>query len=177
MSELNTVARPYAQAAFDLARDANALAQWSEMIGFAAVVSADSAMQEAIDSPSMSAEQQADLFIQVCADKLDDNGRNFIKLLAEKDRLALLPQIVVLFDELRADAEGTIEAIVTSARPLSDAQQQDITNALKARFEREVSITVETDESLLGGAIIRAGDTVIDGSVRGKLEKFAHALV
>ena len=177
MSELNTVARPYAQAAFDLAREANALAQWSDMIGFAAAVAADSSMQDAIDSPNMSSEQQAELFIQVCADKLDDQGRNFVKLLAENDRLALLPQIAVLFDELRADAEGTIEAIVTSAKPLSDAQQQDIAKALKARFNRDVSITVETDENMLGGAIIRAGDTVIDGSVRGKLEKFAHALV
>ena len=176
MSELNTVARPYAQAAFDLAKEGNALAKWSDMLGFAAAVSVDSDMQAAIDSPNMSAAQQADLFTQVCADKLDDQGGNFIKLLAENDRLALLPQIAVLFDELRADAEGTIEAIVTSAKPLSDAQQQDIANALKARFNREVSITVETDESMLGGAIIRAGDTVIDGSVRGKLEKFAHAL-
>lgn len=177
MSELNTVARPYAQAAFDMAREGNALAQWSDMIGLAAAVSADSTMREAIDSPNMSAEQQADLFIQVCADKLDDQGRNFVKLLAENRRLTLLPEIAVLFEELRADAEGTIEATVVSAKPMSDAQQQEIANALKSRFNRDVSLQVETDESILGGAIIRAGDTVIDGSVRGKLEKFAHALI
>lgn len=176
MSELNTVARPYAQAAFDLARAADALAQWSSMIGFAAAVSADSNVREAIDSPNLSTAQQADLFIQVCADSLDEQGRNFVKLLAENRRLTLLPEIAALFDEFRADAEGTIEATVVSARPLSDSQQQEISNALKARFNREVSLHVETDESILGGAIIRAGDTVIDGSVRGKLEKFAHAL-
>lgn len=177
MSELNTVARPYAQAAFDLARDAGTLTKWSDMLGFAAAVAVDSAMRDAIDSPNMSVEQQADLFTQVCADKLDDQGRNFIKLLAENDRLPVLPQIAALFDELRADAEGTLEATVISARPLSDAQQQDIANALKARFNREVTLQVETDESIMGGAIIRAGDTVIDGSVRGKLQQFAYALV
>ena len=177
MSELNTVARPYAQAAFDLAREDNALTQWSEMISFAAAVSTDSAMRDALDSPNMSTEQQAELFTQVCADKLDDKGSNFVKLLAENRRLTLLPEIAVLFEELRADAEGTIEATVVSAKPLSDAQQQDIAKALKARFNREVTLQVETDESIMGGAIIRAGDTVIDGSVRGKLEQFAYALV
>jgi F-type H+-transporting ATPase subunit delta len=177
MSELNTVARPYAQAAFELAREGNALAQWSEMIGFAATVSADHAMREAIDSPNLSLVQQADLFTQVCADRLDNNASNFIRLLAENRRLTVLPEIAALFDELRADAEGTIEATVISAKPLTEAQQKDIVSALKARFKREVTLQIETDESILGGAIIRAGDTVIDGSIRGKLEQFARALV
>lgn len=177
MSELNTVARPYAQAAFDLARETNALAQWSEMLGFAAAVSADDAMREAIDSPNLLVTEQADLFVQVCGDQLDDQGRNFVKLLAENRRITLFPEIAALFDELRADAEGTLEATVISAKPMSDAQQQEMASALKARFDRDVVLKVEVDESMVGGAIIRAGDTVIDGSVRGKLEKFAHALI
>jgi len=177
MSELNTVARPYAQAAFDLARDAGTLSNWSDMLGFTAAVSSDADMREAIDSPNLTVDQQADLFTQVCGDNVDDQGRNFIKLLAENRRLTLFPEIAALFETLRADAEGTIEATVISARPMSDAQQQELAAALKARFNREVALQVEMDESILGGAIIRAGDTVIDGSVRGKLEKFAHALV
>lgn len=177
MSELNTVARPYAQAAFDLARETNALGQWSEMLGFAAAVSADDAMREAIDSPNLLVTEQADLFVQVCGDQLDDQGRNFVKLLAENRRITLFPEIAALFDELRADAEGTLEATVISAKPMSDAQQQEMASALKARFDRDVVLKVEVDESMVGGAIIRAGDTVIDGSVRGKLEKFAHALI
>ena len=177
MSELNTVARPYAQAAFDLAKEADSLAKWSDMLGFAAIVSADEAMREAIDSPNLLVAEQADLFIQVCDDKLDDQGRNFVKLLAENRRLTLIPEIAELFDELRAEAEGTLEANVISAKPMSDAQQQEMADALKARFNREVVLEVEVDESIVGGAIIRAGDTVIDGSVRGKLEKFAHALI
>ena len=177
MSELNTVARPYAQAAFDLAREASTLAQWSDMLGFAAVVSADEAMREAIDSPNLSTAEQADLFAQVCGDQLDEQGRNFVRLLAENRRLTLFPEIAALFEELRADAEGTLEATVVSAKPISEAQQQDMANALKTRFNRDVVLQVEIDESIIGGAIIRAGDTVIDGSVHGKLEKFANALI
>ena len=177
MSELNTVARPYAQAAFDLAREADTLAKWSEMLGFAAVVSADDAMREAIDSPNLLVTEQADLFIQVCDDQLDEQGRNFVKLLAENRRLTLFPEIAALYEDLRAEAEGTLEATVISAKPISDAQQQEMASALKARFNRDVVLQVEIDESMVGGAIIRAGDTVIDGSVRGKLEKFAHALI
>ncbi len=177
MSELNTIARPYAQAAFDLAREADELAKWSEMLGFAAVVSADDVMRKAIDSPNLSVTDQADLFIQVCDEQLDDQGRNFVKLLAENRRLTLFPEIAALYEELRADAEGTLEATVISAKPMSDTQQQEMADALKARFNREVVLQVEVDESIVGGAIIRAGDTVIDGSVRGKLEQFAHALI
>jgi len=177
MSELNTVARPYAQAAFDLAKEASSLAQWSDMLGFAAAVSVDEAIREAIDSPNLSVTEQANLFEQVCGDQLDDHGRNFVKLLAENRRLTLFPEIAALYEELRADAEGTLEATVVTAKPMSDAQQQDMANALKARFNRDVVLQVEIDESIIGGAIIRAGDTVIDGSARGKLEQFAHALV
>jgi len=177
MSELNTVARPYAQAAFDLAREAGTLAQWSDMLGFAAVVSVDAAMREAVDSPNLSVTEQAELFAQVCGDQIDDQGRNFVKLLAENRRLTLFPEIAALFEELRADAEGTLEATVTSAKPISEAQQEEMASALKARFNRDVVLQVEIDESIIGGAIIRAGDTVIDGSVHGKLEKFANALV
>jgi len=177
MSELNTVARPYAQAAFDLARETGTLGQWSDMLGFAAVVSADEAMREAIDSPNLSTTEQADLFAQVCGDQLDEQGRNFVGLLAENRRLTLFPEIAALFEELRADAEGTLEATVISAKPISEAQQQEMANALKTRFNRDVVLQVEVDESIIGGAIIRAGDTVIDGSVHGKLEKFANALI
>jgi len=177
MSELNTVARPYAQAAFDLAKEAKSLAEWSSMLGFAAAVSADEAMREAIDSPNLSVTEQANLFIQVCEGQLDDQGNNFVKLLAENRRLTLFPEIAALFEELRADAEGTLEATVISAKPMSEAQQKEMADALKARFNRDVVLKVEVDESIVGGAIIRAGDTVIDGSVRGKLEQFANALI
>ncbi len=177
MSELITVARPYAQAAFDLARETDALQVWSDSLAFAAAVAADDAMAEAIENPNLTINQRTELFTTVCADSLDDSGRNFIRLLAENGRLVALPEIAELFETLRAEDDGSIEASVVSARPLSDAQQAEIIDALKKRFDRDVTLQCETDESLLAGAIIRAGDTVIDGSMRGRLEKFTTALV
>ena len=177
MSELITVARPYAQAAFDLARETSALQVWSDALAFAAAVASDAAMVEAIENPNLTVDQRAELFISVCSERLDDSGRNFIHLLAENGRLAALPEIAELFETLRAEEDGSIEATVVSARPLNDAQQAEIIAALKKRFDREVTLQCETDESLLAGAIIRAGDTVIDGSMRGRLEKFTTALV
>jgi len=177
MSELITVARPYAQAAFDLARENNTLSKWSETLAFTAAVSIDPQMREAVNNPALTAQQRGQLFIDVCSDQLDASGKNFINLLAENDRLPALPEIAELFETLRADEEGSIEASVVSAIALSDAQQSLIIEALKKRFDCEVTLSCEVDESLLGGAIVHAGDTVIDGSVRGRLEQFAHALV
>ena len=177
MSELITVARPYAQAAFDLSRETGALQAWSDSLAFAAAVAGDAAMVDAIENPNMTIDQRAELFIAVCADSLDDSGRNFIRLLAENGRLTALPEIAELFETLRAEEDGCIEATVVSAKPLNDAQQAELIAALKKRFDRDVTLQCETDESLLAGAIIRAGDTVIDGSMRGRLEKFTTALV
>lgn len=177
MSELITVARPYAQAAFDLARENKALAKWSETLAFVAAVSADAQMREAVSNPALTAQQRGQLFIDVCADQLDDQSKNFIKLLAENDRLPALSEIAELFEAMRAEEEGSIEASVVSAKPLTEAQQNEIIASLKKRFDREISLSCEVDESLLGGAIIHAGDTVIDGSVRGRLEQFANAIM
>jgi F-type H+-transporting ATPase subunit delta len=176
MSEVATVARPYAQATFDLAKATGTLSQWSDMLAFAAAVSCDAGMREAIDNPNLTIEQRAEVFNAVCADQLDDAGRNLVRLLAENGRLAVLPEIAGQFEKLRAEAEKTLEATVISAQELSDAQQQQIADAIKARFGREVKLQLEMDPSLIGGAIIRAGDTVIDGSARGRLESFTNAL-
>jgi F-type H+-transporting ATPase subunit delta len=176
MSELATVARPYAQASFALAKETGTLAKWSEMLGFAAAVSSDTAMRETIDNPNLTIEQRAEVFSAVCGDQLDDAGRNLVRLLAENGRLSVLPEIAGQFEKLRAEAEKTLEATVTSAQDLSEAQQQQIAEAIKTRFGREVKLQLETDPSLIGGAIIRAGDTVIDGSLRGRLESFTNAL-
>jgi F-type H+-transporting ATPase subunit delta len=176
MAELTTVARPYAQAIFELASDANALKAWSETLDLMQAVASDASMSAAIESPSLTIAQLADLFIHVCGEHIDANARNIIKLLAENRRLQLLPEIAALYEVMRADAENIVEATVIAAHPVSDEQRDKIANALKTRLGRDVNVHCEIDESLLGGAIIRAGDTVIDGSLRGKLAKFAHAL-
>jgi F-type H+-transporting ATPase subunit delta len=176
MAENITIARPYAQAIFSLAQEQGDLKGWSEMLQLAAAVATDAEMVAVIDSPRFDRSQLADLFINVCGDKLNDAGKNMIRVLAENDRLIVLPEVATLYEVERAAVEGTVVAVVTSAAPLSDAQQKNVAEALKKRLGREVTLECNIDESLLGGAIIRAGDMVIDGSVVGKLEKLTTTL-
>jgi F-type H+-transporting ATPase subunit delta len=176
MAENITIARPYAQAIFSLAQEQSDLKGWSDMLQFAAAVAADPEMVAVINSPSFDSSQLAELFIDICGDKLNDAGKNMIRVLADNDRLSVLPEIVELFEQERAAVEGTVVAEVTSAVALNDAQQSSIAEALKKRLGRDVTLECKIDESLLGGAIIRAGDVVIDGSVVGKLEKLTSAL-
>ena len=176
MSEYITAARPYARAAFELAKEQNRFDAWSEMLSLMAAVVHDPTMRALLDSPATTADQASELLISVCSDKIDDQGRNYIKLLAENRRLVLLPDVTALYENYRAEAEGKIEAEVISAQDITEQQMGKIAQALKTRLGREVSISARTDPALLGGAIIRAGDLVIDGSVRGKLNKLATAL-
>ncbi len=177
MAERTTIARPYAQAVFELARDAKGYKKWSEALAIAAQVAADPQVEEIIDSPRVTREQVVNLFLEVCGKALDQQSKNFIRLLAENHRLALLPEIAALYEIARSEAEGTVTAEVTSAAPLTDAQQQAIAAALSKRLERKVSLECKIDDSLLGGAVIRAGDLVIDGSVHGKLQRLGSRLL
>lgn len=176
MSELTTFARPYAGAAFSLAKAQKQFDRWSEMLKFMAAVAHDGGMRALLDNPRLSHEQRAEMFITVCEDQLDDEGRNFVKLLAENARLALLPEIAALYEFMRREAEGRVDAEVVSAHEISKAQTDAIARALKKRLGREVHLTTRTDENLLGGAIIHAGDLVIDGSIRGRLDKLSTVL-
>ena len=176
MSELTTAARPYARAAFDIATSHNEQQKWTDMLAFMAAVAHDPTMNAVLDSPRLSQSQAAETFISVCAEKIDQRGKNFIKLLAENDRIKLLPEITALYEHYRAESEGTIEAEVISAEQVSESQLDKIATALKTRLGKDVRLTSKTDPSLIGGAIIRAGDLVIDGSVSGRLEKLSTAL-
>lgn len=176
MAEKTTIARPYAQATLALAKEQNALQQWSEMLQYASAVAVDEEMAAIIASPKLSSEQLAALFLDICGDKLNEHGKNLIRVLADNDRLDVLPEITELFEIERAQSEGTIEAQVISAVALNDSQKSGITESLKKRLGRDVTLDCSVDASIVGGAIIRAGDVVIDGSVIGKLEKLATAL-
>ena len=176
MSELTTAARPYARAAYAFASDANAVPQWADMLSFCAAIAEDATMKAALDQPTLNRLQKGDLFNQVCADKLNDQGKNFIKLLAENDRISLLPDIAVLFHHYQSEAEGSIDAELISALDVSDQQVEAIAASLSKRLGKKVSLTTKLDASLIGGAVIRAGDMVIDGSVRGRLEKLSNNL-
>lgn len=176
MSELSTLARPYAEAVFRLAQGEGDLAGWSERLAALAAVASDAQMARLIADPAVDAERAAGVMIDVAGDGLGERGANFVQVLAENDRLALLPEITAQFEALRAEAEGTLEATITSAQPLTPAQVDDLVGALKAKFQREVSAKVAVDPELLGGAVIAIGDQVMDGSVKGRLQRMAFAL-
>jgi len=174
--ERTTLARPYAEAVFRLAREQKTLAGWSEMLQLASAVAADPQMTRLIDNPRIPRARFVDFFLDVCGKKLDKDGANFVRLLTENHRLALLPEIAALYEALRAEAETRVEAEVVSATAVSDAQLKTIAAALKKRLGRDVTLATRLDPSLVGGIVIRAGDLVIDGSVRGKLGALATHL-
>ncbi|MFN3545536.1 MAG: F0F1 ATP synthase subunit delta [Thiobacillus sp.] len=176
MSELSTLARPYAEAAFRLAQGENDLAGWSSRIATLAAIVSDPQVAALISDPSVPGERVATLVIDVAGADLGERGANFVKVLAENDRLALLPEICAQFDALKARAEGTLDATITSAQPLTQAQIDDLVAGLKAKFNRDVHVQTAVDPELIGGAVIAIGDQVIDGSVKGRLQKMAFAL-
>ena len=178
MSQAITLARPYARAAFGIARDAgaasgNGFAHWSDALGFAARVAADPQAAELLGHPALTREQAVAL---LASDGAGSEFRDFLGLLADNRRLALLPEIAGLYEKLRADAEHVVKATVTSAAALPAGELASIKAALKKRFGSEVEVESLVDESLIGGAVIAAGDTVIDGSLRGKLQRLQTAL-
>ncbi len=177
MAEKSTVARPYAQAIFELAREGNTLEGWSAMLALVVVVARDDGMQSLIGNPNLEKERVIQLFFDVCGESLDTQGRNFIRVLGENGRLALLPEIAVLYAGLRAEAQGVIDAQVSSAYPLNETQCQQLVEGLKKRFGKDVTLSVKIDASLIGGVVIRAGDLVIDGSAAGQLTRLANVLV
>jgi F-type H+-transporting ATPase subunit delta len=175
VAELTTYARPYAKAAFQYALDAKDLAGWSKQLATVAAASRYGVMHKKITTPSLSAQQQAQLLIDACGDELQSPVRNFIVLLAQNKRLLLLPEIYELFDAFKTAQEQAVDVELTTALPLDDANQAALAEALNSKLARKVNIQTVVDQHLLAGVIIKAGDLVIDGSMRGRLEKLAKA--
>ena len=176
MAELTTIARPYAEAAFRLAQEGNALPVWSQMLRFVSSVISTPEMALALDNPRLSAPEKESLLLSVVGDKLDPLGRNFVRVLIEADRIGVLPQIASLFEDLRNSAEGVANALIESAFPLSDAQLAQVKAALEKRFGKKIETSVAVEPALIGGVRITVGDTVIDGSVQAKLDAMATQL-
>ena len=174
MSQALTLARPYARAAFGIARDAGRLPAWSNLLAFTAAAVSDPQVKGLLGHPKLEAEALVDL-IQPRGD-VDPNFRAFLLLLAENRRLPLLPEVCALYEQLRAEAERVVHARVTAAAELDAAALGTIKAALARRFGQEVQVEVAIDPALIGGAVIDAGDVVIDGSVRGKLKRLETAL-
>lgn len=175
MADFSTIARPYAKAVFELARDSGKFDAWSGRLEFWAALVAHPDMASRLEAPGFTYQDRAQMIEQV-DDQMDDESRSFIRLLAENNRLGLMGDIRENFEVLRAEEEGEIEANVTTAFPLTDAQRQSIVDALGKRLDRKVRLVESVDEALIGGAVIRAGDLVIDGSLKGRVETLANAV-
>lgn len=176
MAEKSTIARPYAEAIFALAKEQSELKSWSGMLSDIATVAGNETMKAMISNTNVGKSQLADLLLDICGSELSDQGKNLIRLLAENRRLSLLGEIAAQYEVLRAEEEKTIEAEVVSAFKVSDAQQKQIAEKLKARLGREVTLSCRVDPSLLGGVVIKAGDLVIDGSTIGQIQKLSIEL-
>ena len=176
MSELTTTARPYARAVFEMASESKDLAGWSELLAFMGAMAANEDVQTLLASPKMTKQSGADAFIALCDKKLNDKAESLVRMLAENDRLSLLPEMRAIYESLKNEVEGLLEAHVVAAKKLTKAEESSIAAALKKRFGRDVKLKVSVDESLLGGAIIRAGDLVMDGSLKGRLNKMTTVM-
>ena len=185
MADNNTVARPYARAIFEVAQEHDALTELSESLAAGKALLEDGQIAEFLATPTMSDAKRLEFLQGLFADAVgkdsvfaggSEHGTNFFRILLENGRVVALPEIADQFEALKAKVENSVDAVITSAAPLSKEQQQAMAASLKARLGREVNVTTEIDENLIGGAVIRAGDVVIDGSLRARLEGLANAL-
>jgi F-type H+-transporting ATPase subunit delta len=176
MAERATIARPYARAAFAYARQANALAAWSNALNGAAAIVSDESVRKLIGNPKVGATQLIDFIADILGGKLDSNVRNFFDELLRNRRLGLLPEVATMFEAMRAELENVADVQVTSAVALDDAQRQRLATALKKRLQKDVRLHCDVDAGLIGGAVVRSGDFVIDGSLRARLERLSSAM-
>ena len=176
MADRATIARPYARAAFAFAREAKDFAAWSKLLGAAAAAASDPRVARLIGHPQVTDEQLVELFVGVSGKSAGAGGQNFLSTLAANKRLALLPEIAAQFEVLRAEVENVIDVEVIAAREIAAPQQKRLMEALKRRLGRDVRMHTRIDDTLIGGAIVRAGDLVIDGSLKGRLARLGSAL-
>lgn len=176
MAEIATIARPYAEAVFRLAKEANALNAWSEQLEMAQMVASDVEMQRLLNDPTLEAKQLSELFLSVLNQKIDVQIANFITLLIDNNRIAILFEIVHQFEVLKAKEGGVLEAQVTSAYTMTTEQIAELSARLESKFNRKINATVTVDLALIGGVVVAVGDEVYDASVRGKLQGMAYAL-
>jgi F-type H+-transporting ATPase subunit delta len=176
MADKLTIARPYARAAFEEARKDNALGSWSDALKVASQVVADERVANLLGNPHVTPQQLAQLFIDIGGTALGGHGANFVRTLAENGRLAYLPEISSLFEGMKDEAQGMADVTVTSAAALDAAAQQKLSAALEKRLKRKVRLHTQIDPELIGGAVIRSGDLVIDGSLSTRLARIAYEL-
>lgn len=176
MQQNTTQARPYATAVFELAQAESDLAAWSEMLRLLNLIVSDSQMQRLLNDPRLDSEFLADFVLDISAERLSEAGRNFVRVLADAGRLSLAPQIYQLFEQRRTESEGVVDVEVVSAYQLEQHEQDKIAAVMAKRFGKKINISARIDGSLIGGMVIRTGDSVIDASIRGKLRQLGSEL-
>lgn len=176
MAELVTIARPYAEAVFRLAKEKGALAAWSGYLGQLSAYVQNAEVKACIANPGPTSAQKADIVKSLLGGTVDGDLANFIQVLATNDRLVVLPEIAAFFENLKSAEEGVKDAIVYSAFPLDDKQRNELLPTLEAQFKSKLSLEIKVDPELIGGVKVVVGDQMFDGSVRGKLEAMATAL-
>jgi F-type H+-transporting ATPase subunit delta len=176
MSELLTLARPYAEAVFKRALEKKSVSEWSDTLEFLSVVMQDKEMTTVISNPKVSQEQLTQLLLDICQDQLKKEGINLLKLLIQNERLILAPQIYELYEAYKAEHEGYVDVEVISAYALTKEEQKKFATTLGKKLDKTVHITTSVDKTLIGGYIAKAGDKVIDGSVKGQLQQLANKL-
>jgi len=176
MAELTTLARPYAKAAFEYADNAGTLDSWSKTLSELSLVVNDSKVANLLSNPLNTTDQNTEVLTRLMGDDLDAKMKNFVSNLSANKRLALLGEISALFDLMKANREQTLDVKIQTAYELTDAQKSTLSETLSGNLKRQVALEVEADESLIGGVLIHAGDTLIDGSVKGRLAKLTDAI-
>lgn len=176
MAETKTLARPYAEAVFTLAKEGDELQKWSEMLRLLTEVTTDDRIASLTEDPRVTKEYLTGLLLDIGGDRLNEDGKNLIRVLVENGRVALLPYMAMQFEQFKADTEGIVEVEAVSAFELGGAQMKNIEHAMKRRLGRDVKLMGRVDKSLIGGVTIRVGDLVIDGSVTGRLRELASQL-
>jgi F-type H+-transporting ATPase subunit delta len=171
MSELATLARPYAAAVFKLSKETGATEKWSKSLMFISAVLNDKEIVVVVDNPKLGKERLSALMLDICQGQVDQQGANFLKLLIQNNRLTLVPTIARLFEALKAESEGYVDVEVSTAYAFSKEEKQRFTAALEKKLSKRVNMNVSVDKSLIGGVLVRAGDRVIDGSIRGRLQQ------
>jgi len=176
MSELATLARPYAAAVFKRSQETDTTEKWSEGLAFISAVLNDKDFSVVVDNPKVSKERLSALMLDICQGQVEDEGANFLKLLVQNNRLTLAPTIAKLFEVYKAESEGYVDVEVATAYAFSKEEKQRFTSTLEKTLSKKVHMNVTVDKSLIGGVLVRAGDRVIDGSIKGQLQQLAKRL-
>jgi len=176
MAEAITVARPYAEAVFRLALESKDLSQWSKILQTAAEIAQDDQIKLLVGNPLVSAMQLSELILEIGGKKFTREARNFIKLMVENKRVHVMPQVMELFEQLKAQHEGVLEAKIITAFKLEGGQLDKLVTDLEKKFNRKVEAQVSVDPEIIGGVKVEIGDEIFDASVRGKLEAMTIAL-